>query len=229
METTYELVRCARSLTQGRPGSLNEIFNLTLNDIFFQIQLILCDENKINDELERFYIGVSKGRALLDNPNNVAQWLNESAVAAIVNIFREKYVNQLTEEKLGAYKVPMYVETYLTGDEIPDVEFIKTLSAFICTLPELHRMTALAFYYDGLPMDKITELFERDSATIKARLTYIEKILGQKIHAYCEQRGYSAKSINPQKIRQALTDLAKLYSYPYGDILYNNVVARLNR
>lgn len=227
MDTTYELVRATRGLSQGRPNSLKEIFDISLNDIFFQIQFILCDQNKINDELEKFYIGVSKGRVLIGDPNNMAEWLNESAISVAMSIFRDKYSSQISTEKSGGYKAPLYSETYLTGPEIPDLEDLKTMGAFICTLPELHRLTAVAFYYDRLPMDKITEIFATDTATIKSRLTYIEKILTQKMHGYCEQRGYSTKSITPQRIRTALFELAKLYEYPFGDALFNNIVARI--
>ena len=226
MDTTFELVRAARGLNQGRPDSLRDIFYLSVDDVFFQIQFVLCDENKINGELEDFYVKVAKSGFMLDDPNNIAEFLNETALNRTGSWVRNNLYDQLQTEKRGGYQVPFFTEDFLSGDEIIDVEYTKAMGSFICTFPEIFRQTALAFYYANLPMDKITDALMIDSHTVKARTTYIEKILSQKMHGYCKERGYQSKSVNPQRIRTAMFELAKMYRYPYKDPLFANIATR---
>lgn len=228
MDTTFELVRATRGLIQGRTENLKTIFDLSVHDIFFQLQFIMCDEKKINDELENFYLTFNHNAFMLETPDNIADVINQAVTRQTTDWMRINRQSMLQAERNGVYTAPVYSETYIAGSEIMDAEYTKTLASFMCTLPELYRQTALAFYYCNLPVDVLKEELLITEIALKNRITYIEKILNQQMHGYCKDRGYQMKPVNSQRIRTALYDLAKLYKYPYGEALYNNIRMKIH-
>jgi len=228
MDTTYELVRSARGLMQGRLENLKNIFDISIDDIFFQLQFVMCDEQKINDELENFYLTFNHNVFLLDSADSVAEVINQSVTRQTNDWMRINRQGMLQAERNGAYVPPVFSETYIPGMEIMDAEYTKTLASFICTLPELYRQTALAFYYCNLPVEVLRDELLITEIALKNRITYIEKTLSQQMHGYCKDRGYQMKPVNSQRMRTALYELAKLYKYPYGEALFNNIRTKIH-
>ena len=227
MDTIFELVRATRSLKQGRPGAFREVFNLTVCDVFYQLQFVLCDKEKINDELVKFYTKLSGSAYLLDSADHIAELVNDSVLRQSLDILSHNFSDQYDKEKRHEYNVGFYSEDVLSGPQISDTEYHMTLMNYICTLPEIFRHTALAYYYDNLPMEKLVDILNVDSETIRSRITYIEKTLAHQMHSYCKKKGYSKRVFNPQKIKVAMVGLYKLYKYPYPDELFANIQAKL--
>lgn len=228
MDTTYELVRATRGLMQGKSESLKTIFDLSINDVFFQLQFIMCDEKKINDELENFYLTLNHNAFMIDSADAIADVINQAVTRQTTDWIRINRQSMLQAERSGVYVAPVYSETYIAGSEMMDAEYTKTLASFICTLPEIYRQTALAFYYCNFSMETIRDELLITDIALNNRTTYIEKILGQQMHGYCKDRGYQMKPVSPQRIRTALYELAKLYKYPYGEALYNNIRMKIH-
>ena len=229
MNTTYELVKSAKYFIQGHTEDFGKIFELSLNDMYFQIHFIVCDDEQTIKMLEKYFVYVKQNAFLLDTPEEFASWLNENVTQFTADWLEENRRDMLFADKAGAYEVQSGADTYLPGNEIDDLEYICTLENYICNLPEIHRQTALAFYYDDLPMEKLEELLHMDAIRIKKRIEYIEKTLNQQMKQYCKERGYSMPKVDSQKILRALSELAKLYRYPDAMGLWQQINSRTIR
>ncbi|HOO79425.1 MAG TPA: hypothetical protein PLQ04_03460 [Lachnospiraceae bacterium] len=223
MDTTYELVKATRGFLQGHLDDFRRIFELSVDDMYFQMQFIICDEEQIDQELEKLYINVIQNFFMMEAPENIAEWMNETVTQFTSDWLRTNRRDMLMAENRGAYAVPMVSEVYIPGNDMEDMEFTKMLENFLCTLPEIHRQTALAYYYNNLSMDKLVDILMLEASAVKRRTSYIEKNLILQMEEFCKEHNYRTRSLNSQKILMALVDLQKLYRFQRTESLYNSI------
>lgn len=223
MNTTYELIQAAKYFMQGHSDDFWRIYEMSVDDIYFQLHFIVCDDKQTAQLLEKIYIYFAQNAFLLDTPNEFGAWMNETVTQFTTDWLLKNRQEMLSAEMAGAYEVPAGIDPYLPGNEIDDLEYIRTLESFICNLPEIHRQTALAFYYDDLPMEKLKDILNMDASKIKTRTKYIEKVLNGQMQMYCKERGYSMKNVDSQKILRALAELSKLYRYQDAENTFNQI------
>lgn len=227
MDTTFELVRSTRSWLNGRKESFREIYDLAVNDVYFQLQFVMCDDRNITNEIEHFFLNMSKSVFILDKADNVAEWINEMALSQTYEWMTANRTEMVNAERRGMYPVPAPSNTYVSGSEMEDTEYKKVLSSYLCDLPELHRQTAMAYYFANLSEDKILDVLMLDKNTFKNRISYIEITLSNKVREYCKENGYMVNPADSRRIRAALFDLAKLYDYPYKNELFDLIMSKL--
>lgn len=227
MDTTFELVRATRGFLSGKREYFKDMYTLSLNDVYFQLQFVMCDEQHITEEIEKFFVKTYKSAFMVENAENIAEWLNISIHQTSSDWIRKNRADMLRNEAKGGYLPPQGHSEYLAGREIDEMEFNKVLVGYICNLPEIYRQTALAFYFDNLSEDAIVDAFMIDAITLKNRITFIEKSLAAEIHDYCKENKYMMVSVNSQKIRTALFELSKLYKYPYMEELFQNIAVKV--
>lgn len=223
MDITYELLRATKGFMQGRSEDFWRIFELSIDDMYFQMQFIICDEEQISYHLEKLYTYFIQNAFMLDAPEQVAEWMNETVLQRTSDWLRKNRQDMLQAEAQGAYAVPMVADMFIPGNDMEDAEYTRTLENYLCTLPEIHRMTALGFYYSRLPIDKIEEATLLDASVIKNRTGFIERTLSGQMQEYCKERGCRMKPITSQRLLTALCELQKLYRYPHAEELYNTL------
>lgn len=226
MNTTYELVKSAKYFMQGHSDDFWRIYEMSIDDMYYQIHFIVCDDQQTDALLEKLYIYFVQNAFLLDNPNEFASWMNETVSQFTADWLAVNRQDMLAAEDAGAYEIPIGADAYLPGNEIDDLEYIRTLENYICNLPEIHRQTALAFYFNNLPMEKLVDILHMDALKIKKRIGYIEKVLNQQMRMYCKDRGYSMPYVDSQKILRALAELGKMYRYPEAEKIFNQIRIR---
>ena len=223
MDATYELIKAAQKFMQGRSDGLFQVYERTVDDVFFQLQFVMNDASHINDALEQFYIKMSKNAFGLDKAEDIIPWINESIFEQTGNWIKQNNKDILDAEKRGVYKCQKAMMPYLPGIEIDANEAIRALENFINELPVLHKETALAYYYCNMPMEKLVEVLETSRFVISERINYIEKTLTDRLADYCRERGAAMPPVNTQRIGKALAELSKLYRYPYAEELFANI------
>lgn len=223
MNTTYELLKSAKYFMQGHSDDFWRIYEMSVDDMYYQLLFIVCDDRQTDALLEKLYIYFVQNAFLLDDPNGFAVWMNETVSQFTADWLAANRQDMLAAEQAGAYEIPVGADAYLPGNEIDDLEYIRTLENYICNLPEIHRQTALMFYFDDLPMEKMVDILHLDTLTIKKRIGYIEKTLNQQMRMYCKDRGYSMPYVDSQKILRALAELGKMYRYPDAEKIFNQI------
>lgn len=208
---------------QGHSDDFWRIYEMSIDDMYFQLLFIVCDDRQTDALLEKLYIYFAQNTFLLDNPNEYASWMNETVSQFTADFLAANRKEMLAAETAGAYEAPTGPDAYLPGNEIDDLEYIRTLENYICNLPEIHRQTALMFYFDDLPMEKMVDILQMDTLKIKKRIAFIEKTLNRQMREYCKDRGYSMPYVDSHKILRALAELGKLYRYPDAEKLFNQI------
>lgn len=229
MNTKYELISAAKYFMKGNTADFRKIYDIALDDMFFQMQFVICDDNTISKHLEDFFVYLAKSFFMLESANDVAEWINENVTQKTGEWIRKNRTDMLYAEENGAYSVPVISDTYISGADIPDAEYMYALETAICELPEIHRNTAIAFYYDNLSMGKLADLLFMDEKLLKNRIVYIEKTLMGSMQRYCKEHGYQMKPVTAQRILMALSEMQKMYRYPHPDALYEIIASRITR
>ncbi len=226
LNTKYELVSAARYYMKGNSADFQKIFALSLDDMYFQMQFIICDDELIRDALCDFYVYLSKSFFMLESADDIANWMNEIVIQKTGEWLRKNRMDMLGAEERGAYNVPVVSDIYLPGKDMPEAEYMLALETAICELPEIHRNTALAFYYDNMPVSHLAETLFLTENVVKTRVSYIEKELVGAMQRYCKEHGYQMKPVTSQKILMALGELQKMYHYPAPEELYEYIKSR---
>ena len=223
MDTTYELVRAAKGLLKRGNESFRELYGLSVDDVYFQLQFVMADDENITQQIEDFYVELSKSIYLLEVPDRVAEWLNTQMLIFSARWLRKNRADLTRLEMSGAYDVKKVAEPYISGMEMEDMEYIRNLAGFLRNLPEIHRQTAIAFYYSNLSDETIKEYLFIDKPVLSKRTAYIEHKLNEEMRQVCLDRGFQMKTVTTQKIRTALFELSRAYKYPYKEELYSNI------
>lgn len=173
------------------------------------------------------YVKLLKNSMLLESANEAADWLNEGAIEKTTEHLMRQRQDMIIAEKKGAYEPPRDTGLYTTGPEMSDYDFMNLLENMICNLPEIHRQTALAFYYDGIDLNKMSDIMMVDVATLRRRIEYIENTLVIQMKDFCKKSKYSYTTITPQRILAALNELAVLYRYKDIQGLYDRIYQKM--
>ena len=226
MQTSYELIQATKGVISKKPDAFLKFMELTTSDMFFQVKFVVCDDAFVNQELTALYKYFKKNFFLLENPNGVAEWINGVATEQSDRWLLKNKRDQLDAEKKGTYTAIPDKDALGPGLEIESIEYTQVLVDFLCKLPEIHRSTALAFYYNDEDINAISEFMSVDKSVIKSRVTYIETTLNNQMKKYCRQKGLSTHKVDPGRIRIALCELSKMYKYPYSKELYDVITAK---
>lgn len=227
METSYEVIKAVKYIMMGQKEDMIKLINYSVNDMFFQMQYIVCSDELIGSELADLYVYIAKNLFLLESADKAADFMNDTVVSRAANWLRKNRKDIVDAEKKGLYTAPPVNLAYSTAPEIEDIDMINELVRALCVIPEIHRVTALAFYYDDMDYERMSECLLEDVSTLKKRIEYVENILSAHIQKYCTEQGLKAKSVNAQRIRKALVELGKLYKYTGTDMLIGDVSNRI--
>lgn len=227
MRTTFELIKATGAVLKGNRDAFPEVLKLSVNDLFFQTFFVVCDEEKTDEYLQDMYVKLLKNSMLLESANDAADWLNEGVIEKTTEHLMRQRQDMIIAEKKGAYEPPRDTGLYTTGPEMSDYDFMNLLENMICNLPEIHRQTALAFYYDGIDLNKMSDIMMVDVATLRRRIEYIENTLVIQMKDFCKKSKYSYTTITPQRILAALNELAVLYRYKDIQGLYDRIYQKM--
>lgn len=224
MQTSYEFLKATKGVKSRNPESFKDFIGLSASDMFFQIKFVVCEDQDTNEELVGLYKYVKKNLFMLENVNEVADWINEIVVERNSAWILKNRRDQLDAEKRGVYTAPTVPDVFSRGIDMESTDYTKVLAGLICNLPEIYRSTALAFYYNNLSLTKMGDIMNVDAAMLKERVAYIEKLLNNQMKEYCKTNGFTFVAVDAQKIRTALIEIGKMYKYPYAVELHDVVV-----
>ena len=221
MVTTYELQRRMKGFISGNVQDFLEIYRITVDDMYYQLQFIICDETKTALLLEDFYNNLSKSAFELEAQSELAGWINEKITQVTTRWLNENRATMVRAERSGMYVPPMPTDRYLPGIEMSQADFTHILAEKICNLPEIYRQTAIAYYYNGFRQDQMNTLLESDTMRLKKRIEFIEKTLLAQMQDYCYANKVAMSKLDMVAIRMAMIYLQTYYHYANKENFYN--------
>ena len=220
MVTTYELQRRMNGFKSGNVQDFLEIYRITVDDMYYQLQFIICDEAKTAFLLEDFYNNLSKSAFELEQQSEMASWINEKITQVTTRWLNENRAPMIRAERSGMYVPPQPTDRYLPGIEMSQADFTHILAEKICNLPEVYRQTALAYYYNGFRQEQMNTLLESDTMRLKKRIEFIEKTLLSQMQDYCYSNKVAMSKLDMVAIRMAMIYLQTYYHYANKENFY---------
>ena len=191
MTVEKELLRGIALLKDGRKEGFDIFYAHTYHYVYTCAKVIMRNEEDALDLTQETFVQAYKGIRQLENANNVYAWLGSITYRQGMKIFRKR-----KKISLGEYAAELLEDMEKQETEYdPEVLFDEKVTAdiiksMIDELPELQRAAVLAYYYDGMKMDEIAEVFECSVNTIKSRLNYAKKYLRTKMKKFEKENRY---------------------------------------
>ncbi|MBR1472136.1 MAG: hypothetical protein IJ600_10910 [Lachnospiraceae bacterium] len=213
MVTTYELQKRMKGFVSGHTEEFLDIYRITADDMYYQLQFIICDEAKSAALLEEFFYKLPKLTFETEPQTELAGWLNEKITQVTTRWLQENRSDMVRAEQIGLYIPPNSIDRYLPGIELSQADFTHALAERICNLPELYRQTALAYYYNSFSAAQLSALLEIDNMRLRKRIEFIEKTLFSQMQDYCYSNKVAMSKLDMVAIRMALIYIQQYYSY----------------
>ncbi len=214
MDTTFELIRVMRGAAKGNKDDFRKLFRVIADDMYFQVVLVVCDPVETDRVMKDLFSYIYRNALLIENPENAAEWINTVITQRTTSWLKVNRAAMIAADKKELYPVPTGPDAYLPGNEIEDEDFNRIMIEAVCNMPEVIRQTALAFYFDDLPMEVIIDSTDVDKSLIKRRCQFVERTCSFKVQDFCKANRLGMREVNSQRVRQVLKEMAGYYKYP---------------
>lgn len=189
MEDT--LKKAIQQMKSGEERGFNAVYSATYNRVYFRAKQIMKKEEDAQDLTQIVFVEAYKNIHTLQSAEALYSWLDGIAYNQGMKIFRKRKDVLLTEEAEGLFDTLENNDTdvmpELTAQQKATAEIIRGI---IEELPELQRAAVVAYYFDGLKVERIAEMMECSVNTIKSRLNYARKYIKTRVEEKEEKEGY---------------------------------------
>lgn len=189
MEDT--LKKAIQQMKSGEERGFNAVYSATYNRVYFRAKQIMKKEEDAQDLTQIVFVEAYKNIHTLQSAEALYSWLDGIAYNQGMKIFRKRKDVLLTEEAEGLFDTLENNDTdvmpELTAQQKATAEIIRGI---IEELPELQRVAVVAYYFDGLKVERIAEMMECSVNTIKSRLNYARKYIKTRVEEKEEKEGY---------------------------------------
>lgn len=189
MEDT--LKKAIQQMKSGEERGFNAVYSATYNRVYFRAKQIMKKEEDAQDLTQIVFVEAYKNIHTLQSAEALYSWLDGIAYNQGMKIFSKRKDVLLTEEAEGLFDTLENNDTdvmpELTAQQKATAEIIRGI---IEELPELQRAAVVAYYFDGLKVERIAEMMECSVNTIKSRLNYARKYIKTRVEEKEEKEGY---------------------------------------
>lgn len=212
----FDFKKAVELMKNGQEEGFNKLFEATYNKVYFRARQCTRTESDAQDLTQITFVEAYKNIAKLEAPEATLSWLYTIVYNQSCKMYRserEKREFLLAEEAEGVLDIieSSDIETMpeLSADQKATAEILKGI---IEELPELQKMTVLAFYFDGLKLEQIAQTMDCSVNTVKSRLNYAKKYMKDRIEAEEKKGGYKLRAVTLPTLLLALRLLSKKYT-----------------
>ena len=182
MSISKQLLEGINTLRAGNSQGFDIVYGETSSYVFARARMIMNDEQDANDLVQDTYIQAYQNINSLQDPHNIFAWLGGIAYRQGMKIYRKKNDVLLGEDNEGLFEQIENEDIEWNPELSMEQKALGNIVAeIIDELPPLQKAALTAFYYDGLKIDQIAQMFDCSSNTIKSRLTYAKKFVREKV------------------------------------------------
>lgn len=227
MKQTYELNREFRQLLGGNTEAFRNVYLLTVNDIYFHVKQIIQNEVETEHMMVKIYKSMFLRLDRLQRAEDAVPWMNRIMYTHLSDWVSLHCSGMLMDEEIGRYDQLATVVNTGRSTMLTDAETAILASRYFQHLLPMHAMTGLAYFYDGLEMNVISELFHCDMDVINKRTRYILLLIDGYCKEYANENDIEIKSIDIPLILLAYVLLFKDIAIPNPDGVYHRIVEEL--
>ena len=196
MAISEQLLDGINTLQIGNSCGFDVIYNETSSYVYARARMIMKDEQDANDLVQDTYIQAYQNINSLQDPQNIFAWLGGIAYRQGMKIYRKKNDVLLDEDCEGVFEQIESEDISWSPELSTEQKAVGNIVAeIIDELPPLQKAALTAFYYDGMKIDEIAQMYDCSSNTIKSRLNYAKKFVREKVETREKQDNVRLHSV----------------------------------
>ena len=130
----------------------------------------------------------------------------------------------LMDEEMGRFdKMPVVPVVEGGTTMFTEAETAALAANYISQLPEVHLITALAYFYDNIELQETAELLQCEDVRIKTRAKYAVRLIESYCKDYAKQNNIEIQPVDTHMILLAFVLLAKDTVLPGKRELYFDI------
>ena len=196
MAISEQLLDGINTLQIGNSRGFDVIYNETSSYVYARARMIMKDEQDANDLVQDTYIQAYQDINSLQDPQNIFAWLGGIAYRQGMKIYRKRNDVLLDEDCEGFFEQIESEDISWSPELSTEQKAVGNIVAeIIDELPPLQKAALTAFYYDGMKIDEIAQMYDCSSNTIKSRLNYAKKFVREKVETREKQDNVRLHSV----------------------------------
>lgn len=227
MKQTYELNREFRQLLGGNTEAFRNIYLLTVSDVYFHVKQIIHNE----DEAQRMVVKIYKSMFIrlnqLQSAEESVKWMNKIMYMHLSDWVSIHCSGMLMDEEMGRFDQLAAVVNTGRSMMLTDAETAILASRYFEHLLPIHALAGLAYFYDGLDLNVICELFHCDDSVINKRTKYVLLLIDGYCKKYANENDIEIPTVDISLILLAYVLLFKDTAVPNPDDIYYKIVQEL--
>lgn len=224
MTHTYELSVIMRELLAGNKKAFQDLYDLTVNDFYFHIKLIVNNDEEAAKLIVKIYKSMAMRLGRLQKPEDAVKWMNGIMYGHLMDWMNVHCSTMLMDEEMGRFDQMPVVPVVEGGATMFTEAETATLAAnYISQLPEVHLITALAYFYDNIELQETAELLQCEDVRIKTRAKYAVRLIESYCKDYAKQNNIEIQPVDTHMILLAFVLLAKDTVLPGKRELYFDI------
>ncbi len=229
MKYTYEMSREVKAMLKGDMDAFYHFYVMTVNDVYFHVKLVVKGEEETERVLISLYRSFYVKMGELSRPEDTITWMNKIIYKRLTEWVVVNCTNMMLEEDEGKYDDLRFDDEYIYSENmLTEAETANLAGNFIPEISPLHAVTALAYFYDSIPINEISDLLDCDEVRINTRTRYARKYVENECMSYARERILDIKKIDVHLLLLAYVNLAKTYGIKDIVGLYEKIVLAIS-
>lgn len=229
MTHTYELSVIMRELLAGNKKAFQDLYDLTANDFYFHINMIVNNDEEAAKLIVKIYKSMAMRLGRLQKPEDAVKWMNGIMYGHLMDWMNVHCSTMLMDEEMGRFDQMPVVPVVEGGATMFTEAETATLAAnYISQLPEVHLITALAYFYDNIELQETAELLQCEDTRIKTRAKYAIRLIESYCKDYAKQNNVEIQPVDTHMILLAFVLLAKDTVLPGKRELYFDIAQEVS-
>ncbi len=224
MTHTYELSVIMRELLAGNKKAFHDLYDLTANDFYFHIKMIVNNDEEAAKLIVKIYKSMAMRLGRLQKPEDAVKWMNGIMYGHLMDWMNVRCSTMLMDEEMGRFdQMPVVPVVEGGATMFTEAETAALAANYISQLPEVHLITALAYFYDNIELQETAELLQCEDTRIKTRAKYAVRLIESYCKDYAKQNNVEIQPIDTHMILLAFVFLAKDTVLPGKRELYFDI------
>lgn len=225
---TYELSVQIKKLMAGDTEAFEKIFIMSADDVYFHVSMVINDPEEAEKMIIKIYRNLYKKIGRLEKVENVITWYNQIMYNELDEWVGKNYMDLLLREQSGKFDSPKANMDVLYGEKIyNESETALVTVDYLYELNPMHSLTALAYFFDKLAVNEISELLQVDDETIVKRVKFITVTIEDYCKQYAKNHEVRIATVDAHMILLAYVQLFKSVELPQPGKIYQKIVEEL--
>ncbi len=226
---TYELSVIIRELLSGNKKAFQDLYELTANDFYFHVKMIVNNDMEAARLIVKIYKSMAMRLDRLQKPEDAVSWMNGIMYGHLMDWMNVNCGTMLMDEEMGRFDKMPTIPVVEGGTTMFTEAETATLAAnYISQLPEVHIITALAYFYDNIDLQETAQLLQCDETRITTRAKYAVRLIESYCKDYAKQNNVEIQTVDTHLVLLAFVLLAKEAVLPGKRELYFDIAQAIS-